>query len=219
MNRSIQFLRILFLVELLLFSTDSNRLWAEENSPQKVEFIKQIQPIFLKNCHSCHGDKYQKGGFRLDQKEEAFRGGDSGRTITPGNSETSLLFRRISGFDGPDEIMPPPKKQEPLTDSQIQLIKNWIDQGAVWPKTTDTSHSTQKVSSHWAFQPIHRPLPPRINSDHWPRNPIDYFVLAKLEKNGIAPSSEANKRTLIRRHRCPRRRHSSISPSPSVSSP
>ena len=142
-------------------------------------------PILSENCLLCHGPdaKSRKADLRLDLKESALRTADP--IIVPGKSSDSELFQRIGSRD-PDEQMPPPKSGKKLTSRQIDLLKKWIDQGAAWGK-------------HWAFEPPARPRPPSVRNRSWPRNPIDEFVLARLETEGLSPSPRAGQTTLIRR--------------------
>lgn len=145
-----------------------------------VDFTRDIEPILTKRCSACHGAGQQMAGIRFDRPEGAQK------AIIAGNSAESKLIARVSstkkGF-----AMPP--IGDPLTPEQVELLKNWIDQGAKW--------SVSK--GHWAFQPIRKPATPQVQKAEWVSNPIDAFVLARLEKEGIAPSSEAGRNTLIRR--------------------
>lgn len=153
----------------------------------KVDFARDIQPIFIKRCYECHGPDQQKSDLRLDQKDAALRGGKSGTPVLlAGKSAASQLVERVTSLD-PDEVMP--SKGERLTPEQIGLLKAWIDQGAVWP-------DEQK---HWAFSPPVRPDLPVVKNQRWPRNEIDAFILAWLEREKLAPSPEADRATLIRR--------------------
>lgn len=97
---------------------------------KKVQFARDVQPIFTKHCHSCHGANKQENNFRLDRKTDAFTGGDHGASIIPGDSEKSYLLQLING-DDPDILMPP--KGNLLSEKQIATIKKWIDEGANWP--------------------------------------------------------------------------------------
>ncbi|MEW6160563.1 MAG: DUF1549 domain-containing protein, partial [Verrucomicrobiota bacterium] len=154
----------------------------------KVNFQREILPILSEHCFQCHGpdEKARKAKLRLDLKESAFQQRDNGAVIVPGKSAESELYRRVVHRD-PDEIMPPPEIKRPLTRAQIDVLRRWIDEGAAW-------------GSHWAFEPIASAAPP-----HPKRfakrviNPIDQFIFARLEKEGLAPSPDAPKRTLIRR--------------------
>jgi hypothetical protein len=159
-----------------------------------IDFARDIQPLLEQHCHSCHGAKKQRAGLRLDRKADALTGGDSGRVIIAGNSAESLLIHNVSGVD-PDMIMPP--EDDPLTPEQIGKLRAWIDAGAIWPEGDDLDGGQR--SDHWAFQPPQRGPLPAVQNPGWVRNPIDAFVLARLEAERIAPAPEADRVTLIRR--------------------
>lgn len=153
-----------------------------------IDFNRQIRPILSANCFACHGpdDKQRKAKLRLDTKEGAFadlRGG--GKAIVPGKPEQSELIDRIT-CDEPERVMPPARSGKRLTPEQIALLRLWVEQGAPW-------------AEHWAFIPPKIPETPKIRDVSWPRNLIDYFILARLEAEGLKPSPEADKTTLIRR--------------------
>jgi mono/diheme cytochrome c family protein len=160
-----------------------------------VDFTRDIEPLLRSRCYVCHGPKQQMSGLRLDQKEAALRGGKSGPDIKPGHSADSRLIRLVSGLEG-KTVMPPIGPR--LTPKEISLLRAWIDQGASRPETSVTGTEDQR-STHWAFQKPQRPELPTVRDRSWVRNPIDNFVLARLEGEGIVPSPEANKTTLIRR--------------------
>src|ERR1051325_6244638 len=112
-----------------------------------VDFSREIQPILAKHCYDCHGPQKQKSGYRLDLKETALKGGDSGKpAIVPGKSAESHLLELVSSTN-PEERMP--RKGDPLTENEIKQLRSWIDQGARWPESADKK--TNAV--HWAFQP------------------------------------------------------------------
>ncbi len=142
----------------------------------------------------CHGEKMAQNGVRLDDGDAALAGGYSGPVIVVGKSAESKLFQRISstkkGFQ-----MPP--AGAPLTEAQITTIKGWIDSGAEWPRTAKAAKAARPA--HWAYQPIRQPDAPDVRNKSWARNPIDKFVLARLEAEGIDPSPEASKTALLRR--------------------
>src|SRR5690349_8920964 len=96
----------------------------------KIDFVKEIQPLLAERCYSCHGPEKQKSDLRWDSRTSAFKTGEHGPIIVPGNSATSRVIKLVAGLD-PDTIMPP--KGDPLTAEQIGLLRAWIDQGAVWP--------------------------------------------------------------------------------------
>src|SRR6266404_4889031 len=152
-----------------------------------VDFSRDILPIFSDNCFKCHGpdEKSRKGKLRLDTKEGAFRVKDGQSVIVPGKGAGSELFRRITTTNQ-DDLMPPSESNHKLTAKQIELIKRWIDQGAKW-------------GQHWAFNPIANPKPPAVKDRRLPVNEIDRFVLARLDREGLQPSPEADRARLIRR--------------------
>jgi mono/diheme cytochrome c family protein len=154
-----------------------------------VDFTRDVRPILQARCAGCHGVKKQRGGLRLDCKDRALAGGDSGAVIVPGRAADSLLIRRVSSDDEAERM---PADGERLSAEQVRLLRDWIDQGAAWPDDT-------AEAMHWAFRPVHRPPLPAVADIRWPRNAIDLFILARLEKEGLRPSPEADRRTLIRR--------------------
>ena len=169
-------------------SFSSTNSQAGEKSSGKVDFNRDIRPIFSENCYACHGpDKNKrKAGLRLDIKEEAFKKQDSGDyAIVPKNIKKSKLLKLTSSQDE-DDRMPPSKFGKRLTREQTTLLKRWVEQGAEW-------------KAHWSYLPPERPLVPNVKNKRWPRTEIDYFVLEKLEKAGLLPSKEGEKTTLIRR--------------------
>ena len=165
----------------------------------RVEFSRDVQPIFQKHCLACHGAQQQMSGLRLDRGENALRGGYSGPVIRPGDSAGSRLIRLVSGQEK-GLVMPPAGAR--LTASETGALRAWIDQGATWPAPAPegTTQAIRKpASSHWAFQPLRRSPPPAVRGRAWVRNAVDAFVLARLEAEGLEPSPEADKNTLIRR--------------------
>jgi hypothetical protein len=168
---------------------------AANTSIAKVDFAKDIQPILSKSCYECHGPEKQKGGLRLDDKTSAFKGGDSGPLFLPGKSGASLMIQAILGTK--QDLARMPKKKDPLLPEQITLLKTWIDQGADWP---DALASGKKDwHKHWAFTPPVRPTVPTPKNKRWVRNPIDAFVLRKLDAENLKPAPEADKIALLRR--------------------
>jgi len=168
------------------------------------QFEKQIRPLLIAKCYDCHSaDKKIKGGLRLDTKSGWQKGGDSGPAIEPGKPAASLLSKAISYKDR-DLKMPPKQK---LGDSEIALLNAWIAAGAPDPRTDDnvaavpSAHKTHVVDAKtwWSFQPIRRPAVPQVTDTTWPRNPIDRFVLSKLESKGLHPSPDASAEIVARR--------------------
>lgn len=161
---------------------------------QPVDFVRDVQPIFAKSCNGCHGEKSQQAGLRLDAKALALAGGQSGRVILPGKAAESALYQRVAGL-GEQARMPMGGKALPA--DQVETLKRWIEQGAAWPDSSSPAAATLK--KHWAFVPPVRPAPPAVKNATWARNPIDRFILARLEQEGLKPSAMANKATLLRR--------------------
>lgn len=154
-----------------------------------VEFNRDIRPIFSDKCFACHGPDSgnRKTKMRLDQENGAKIALSGGRTtLVPGDPEHSEIFRRIASDNQTLRMPPAYLGREKLTDHEIDLVRRWIQQGATWQK-------------HWSLIPPRRPAIPEVKSREWPRNPIDSFVASKLEREGLAPSAEADKATLLRR--------------------
>ncbi|MGE0887266.1 MAG: PSD1 and planctomycete cytochrome C domain-containing protein [Blastocatellales bacterium] len=169
-----------------------------DQSQTKVDFIREIQPIFAASCNKCHGGAKASGQLKLDVKALAMKGGISGPVIRPGSSKESRLVHRILGEGGEQRM---PLGGTPLTAEQIALIKRWIDEGADWPEDTQSSNNNQSsaIPQHWAFVAPVRPALPSVNNKAWSRSPVDSFILSRIEKNGLTPSPEAEKTTLLRR--------------------
>ncbi|MBI1177769.1 DUF1549 domain-containing protein [bacterium] len=154
----------------------------------EIDFNRDIRPILSGTCFKCHGpdEGSRKSNLRLDVRDAALKPAKSGeRAIVPQNVEASELLRRVASEDE-DERMPPPKAGKHLTSDQIANLRQWIAEGA-------------KYEKHWAYKKPERPALPRIRNTNWPRNEIDYFILARLEQAGLAPANEAPRTTLIRR--------------------
>ncbi len=155
---------------------------------QKVEFDRDVRPILSDRCFVCHGPDAQRreADLRLDVQEGAFAELDGPlHVIRPGNLAQSAVYQRIMAEDE-DVRMPPPDSAFSLSDGEREVIQKWIEQGAVWKQ-------------HWSFRPIGRPAPPTVEDATWPINPIDRFVLARLEPQGLSPSLVASRERLIRR--------------------
>src|SRR5262249_6277503 len=161
-----------------------------------IEFQRDIRPIFTRACVSCHGVEKQRGGLRLDNGTAALKGSDSGPVIKPGDAERSRILILVAGLD-PDLKMPP-EERKPLSLEEISRLRAWIQQGAKWPLDGNAAASQTRTSSHWAFQAPRRHALPRVADAKWVRNPIDAFVLARLEGAQVLPSEEAERATLIR---------------------
>ena len=157
--------------------------------PRVVDFNRDVRPILSDNCIACHGpDKEKrKAKLRLDVADPSqAKETDSGKpAISPKHPEQSELISRVSSTDE-DEMMPPPKTGKKLTAAQIQTLRDWVAGGAPF-------------AQHWSFVKPSRPAVPAVKQKSWPRNPIDNFILARLEKENIEPSPEAERVTLLRR--------------------
>jgi hypothetical protein len=164
-----------------------------------VDFVKDVEPIFAQHCYRCHGPKEQESSLRLDDADLALQGGDLGPAYVPGNSAASALVSYVAGVD--ENILMPPEDTDTrrLTASEIGLIRAWIDQGAKRPKGNVAVKQKAPPEEHWAFRRPISPEPPTVDSRDWPRNPIDLFILAKLERAQLTPAAEADRPMLIRR--------------------
>ena len=185
-----RFLFCLFLGSLVtawLITRDSLAAASKNPGLDRVDFSRDIRPILSDNCFACHGpdERQRQANLRLDTKEgvSADRGGY--QVIVPGDAAASKLYQRISHQR---EIvrMPPPGFERRPTPEQIELVRRWINQGAEW-------------ETHWAFGTPARPALPKVKNEAWPQNPIDYFVLLRLEQEGLEPSQQAGKARLLRR--------------------
>jgi uncharacterized protein DUF1553/uncharacterized protein DUF1549/cytochrome c len=162
---------------------------------EPVDYARDVKPIFAAHCTTCHGPTKQKADLRLDLYARIQRGGNSGPAIVPNKSAESLLIHAVTG-NKEDVTKMPPKGELPA--DKVALLKRWIDEGAKGP-AKEESASGGVASTHWSFQPVKRPPLPETKQPDWARNGIDRFILARLEKERIAPSPEADKATLIRR--------------------
>ncbi len=171
---------------ILLFSLALFPLFVA-SSQTKVDFMRDIQPIFQTSCTPCHFGEKPKADLRLDSKTLTLK------LIVPGNSNSSRLVHRVLGANGEKHM---PLGREALSIAQIELLKRWIDEGANWP---DTASVEGAVKKHWAFVAPIRPAVPGVKNKAWVRNPIDNFILAKLEQENLVPSPEADRITLLRR--------------------
>ncbi len=152
-----------------------------------VRFGRDVQPLLARHCLHCHGPdgEAREADLRLDTRDGLFAEGSDGRIVVPGNPAASELIRRITS-DDPDTRMPPAEAKKPLTAEQIDTLRKWVSAGAEW-------------EGHWAFVPPQRPTPPTSKFDEVARNPVDRFVLTRLEKAGLSPSPVASRERLIRR--------------------
>ncbi|RPI89564.1 MAG: DUF1549 domain-containing protein, partial [Planctomycetaceae bacterium] len=154
---------------------------------EKIDFARDIRPILSDNCFQCHGPDaaQRKTDLRLDTRDGLLSETDGTIPVIPRNAGESELFTRLVSTDE-SQVMPPPKSGKKLTARQIELVRQWIDQGA-------------EYGGHWAFTAPRRAEPPEVRSFAWVRNPVDRFVAARLEREGLQPAPEADRVTLIRR--------------------
>src|SRR5688572_1813154 len=156
--------------------------------PEKIRFNRDVRPILSGNCFYCHGPdpKHREADLRLDLREGAVADLGGYAAIVPGKPDESALVKRVTSTDA-DERMPPPASKKPhLSDDDIAILRRWIEQGA-------------EYEGHWSFLPLASAAPPSVKNEAWIKNPIDRFILSRLELEGIAPSPGADPATLIRR--------------------
>jgi hypothetical protein len=187
------------LVCAAFLSAGDKRTEADNPAPATVDYVTDIQPLLKKHCYDCHDADTAESGLRLDARRPALQGGDSGAAIVPGKSGESRLIAVVAGTDEDFDRMPPEGEGEPLNAEEIGLLKKWIDEGAKWPEDADDEEVRRRASDHWAFQPIQDPPLPPVRRRDWPRGGIDRFILARLEREGVSPSPETDRATLMRR--------------------
>ncbi len=176
---------------------------AQEATAEGIRFFEaEVRPILVDHCQKCHGPDKQRGGLRLDARESALAGGDTGAAIEPGKPGESLLVQAVM-HRGEAPKMPPSKK---LDSKKAEALAKWVEIGAPWPHEEASAPTrkpgmtiTDKDRNHWAFRPIRKAELPKVKDASWVLNPIDAFVLAKLEDRHLGPSPPASKRALIRR--------------------
>ena len=191
-------LTIIAVVTILTATTN-----AQPISPAGKDFFEnKIRPILVNNCYKCHSSKTEKlkGNLSVEFRESLLKGGENGPAIIPGDPDKSLLIKAVRYTDA-DLQMPPHDKK--LPDTQIASLEEWVKMGAPDPRTSGAGMTAQNWGKnrrqHWAFQPIKKVTIPDVSPTNWVANPIDAFVLAKLQENGLKPNPPADKRTLIRR--------------------
>ncbi len=169
---------------------------AVANDAATEQFEKEIRPLFIEHCIECHSQDNDSGDLIIDSLESLLKGGETGAAIKPGHAEESRIIQAVRRVG---ELKMPP--EESLSEQQIRSLVKWVEAGAVWPKTSpslaDSIH--QNARKHWAFQKVVKPNVPQLENAEWLSNPIDAFVLRKLREHKLAPSSQADKRTLLRR--------------------
>src|SRR5262245_8374270 len=178
------------LVPLLIVFWTASFLAAAQPASSKIDFNRDIRPVLSNQCAKCHGPdaNQRKGGtdgLRLDIRDDAMADLGGYAAIVPGHPEKSALVKRILSTDD-DERMPPKGSGKKLSPREIDLLQRWIAQGAPY-------------AAHWSYTKPVRPPLPAVKQPVWPRNEIDYFILQRLELEGLAPMPEADRATLIRR--------------------
>ncbi len=164
-----------------------------QTSTEAVRFFEEnVRPVLAEKCLSCHNDQTKMSGLSLASRESAMLGGSRGSAVIPGQPADSLLINAVNRTGSLE--MPP---TGPLQNHEVEALTEWIRTGAAWG-ATDTE-GRWADASHWSFQVVNRPNPPAVDNEGWVRNPIDRFVLARLEAKQIPSSPEASRRTLIRR--------------------
>lgn len=177
---------------------------AAEPDAAGIEFFeKSIRPLLVKHCYKCHAADEASGGLLLDTREAVLKGGDSGAAIVPGDPNKSLLIEAIRYTNS--DLKMPPKSRLPAAD--VELLEKWVTMGAPDPRKpmaageapAPVGMSIEDGRQFWSFKPVADPPLPEVRTAGWVQTPIDAFVLAKLEANGLQPAPRADKRTLIRR--------------------
>lgn len=182
----------------------SKTLTPAEEAVAAEHFEKQVRPILVARCFECHGadTAEAKGNLRLHTLAASQKGGDTGPAIVPGNPEKSLL---IDAINYGELYQMPPRSKMPA--AEIEILTNWVKEGAYWPKQANEAASENKdafdlearKNSHWCWQPLKKSALPAVKQSAWVKDPIDQFILAKLESEGLAPLPEAQRATLLRR--------------------
>ena len=170
---------------------------------EQLEFFEsKVRPLLAENCYACHSAEIETpfAGLRLDSREAILQGGDSGPAIVPGSPAQSLVIKALRG----EPVLMPPGGR--LPDAATTTLAEWIRMGAPWPEEHVPAETeaggfdlAERKRSHWAWQPVQQASPPQVKKRQWPANPVDNFVLAKLEEHGLRPAPPADRRTLIRR--------------------
>ena len=193
------FARILLTVAILALAVSG--LHAQDRDDAEF-FERRVRPLLTDQCIRCHGPQKQKGGLRLDSRIGWQRGGDGGAALLAGDVEHSRLIRAVRYRD-PELQMPPDGR---LPDDQIAVLEEWVRRGAPDPRDTETAAEVhhgvdfEAARKHWAFQALPAEVaPPAVHDAQWPLDPLDRFVLARLEQEGLAPAADADRRTWIRR--------------------
>ncbi len=198
--------RVRFRLAMVLVLVAAGRAGAEDpprfDASALESFEKEVRPILAARCQSCHGPSKQKGGLRLDSRASALAGGDSGPAVVPGKPGDSLL---VDAINYGEQVQMPPKSK--LPPAEVAALTKWVASGAAWPVderkgtggTATVGLIWQARAKHWSLLPVRRVDPPAVKDAAWPRSPIDRFLLARLEAEGLKPAPDAERRAWIRR--------------------
>jgi hypothetical protein len=189
------------------FSSVSDNVFAADTdiSPKQREFVQsKVLPLLQSRCFECHdGQNKSEGGLLLTSRSLLLKGGDSGEAVVPGKPDESLLIEAIRY----ESLEMPPRSKMP--EAEIDILVRWVEMGAPWPKDLEADHVAAQTAapfpleerrkSHWAWQPVRNPEVPPVAETSWPADPVDYFILSRLEEAGLSPAPDVDRQTLIRR--------------------
>ncbi|MDA2926127.1 PSD1 and planctomycete cytochrome C domain-containing protein [Acidobacteria bacterium AH-259-G07] len=182
---------------VILIACSTLSLFAEREpfSPEAIRFFEnEIRPLLRNKCADCHNNQLLTSGLSVESRETILRGGNRGEAVSLGLPEESRLVHAIRRQG---ELKMPPG--EPLSPPEVSALVRWIEMRLPWPARLPAGNIPDRSSMHWSFQPIERPAEPKVSDPLWVRNPIDSFILARLDRQGLQPTPEAEKATLIRR--------------------
>ena len=187
----------------ILLLTGSALLGIRPTTEQTEFFESKIRPLLAQNCYQCHSEqaKILYSNLRVDGRAALLNGGDRGPAIVPGDPNSSQLIQAVHY----ENLKMPPAGR--LSEDQIEVLVRWVEMGAPWPdpevaggvKTPKGQTKLTASHSHWAWKPVQKESPPPVGDKTWPADPIDNFILQKLEAEGLNPSSDADRYTLLRR--------------------
>mgnify|MGYP002623989559 FL=1 len=176
---------------------------ADDGATSLDHFERKVRPLLIEHCHKCHAGDKSKGGLLLNSRAAILHGGDSGAAIVAGKPDESLLIQAVKQTHA--ELKMPPRNR--LSEAQISDLVQWVRNGAPFPsadeagsvRAAEAGIDLEEGRKHWAFAPIQTPAPPAVKNASWVSDPMDRFILAKLEAAGLSPAPMADKRTLLRR--------------------
>ncbi len=202
--RHLTFQPFLMALHLGLVAALAPAAWGGVDEAKLEHFEKKVRPILASRCYACHSAETKPaGGLRVDDRNGLLMGGNAGPAVVAGDPSKSLLLERILHTD-PKRRMP--KEGDLLTESEVEVLRTWIADGAVWPHEAmpqnlgklSKQHEELKAT-HWAWQPLHEPKVPAVKEASWPKGDIDRFILAKLEEKQLRPVADADRASLLRR--------------------